>query len=340
MPDSNETRFDETTFGRVGFRRIVSNGHEGSSFGGATFRGVADFSGSQLLGGGATFDGAEFLDRASFVRAEFSTDHADRPAASFDTVDAAADIDLSSTHFAFVDPKHKRRASQSIASFTNLVAQGTLSLRDASFAAEPLVMDGIAAHGIVLDVDEVENVQRDKKQVLELIQRAARDRGDLGMANDADYRLHVLRSHGYSTPVRVADIVGYRWIAGYFVRPQNPLLALAVLVVCLAAVRAVARARDRRRAARRAFAKTPALAPHRLPRTSVPKCLWHGLLLYSGALSDTLSLIGPRRVELPAGGSRLLRLAEATACRVLLVCVVIGLANSNPTLRQFVDTFT
>jgi uncharacterized protein YjbI with pentapeptide repeats len=336
-----EADFGQATFGRGGFREIVSLAPSGANFADATFRGVADFSGSVLAGGGATFDGTEFLDRASFVRTAFWTSRP-HPAASFDTVDAAADVDLSSAGFAFVGRRgHRSLASQPIASFENLVAQGLVSLRGASFPAErPIVMEGLSAHGMVLDVDEVANVQRDKEQVLVLIQRAAKERDDLGMANDAEYRLHMLRSHRYSTVVRVADIVFYRWLAGYFVRPQYPLVALVVLVLCLSTVRAVVRGRERRKDTRRAFIQTAALAPHPPPRTPVRKWFRYGLVVYIGALLDTFSLIGPRRVDVGGSDSRFLRLGEATAYRLLLVCVIIGLANSNPTLRQFVDTFT
>jgi len=336
-----EADFGQATFGRAGFREIRSHAPSSAIFSKATFHGVADFSGSELRGGGATFDGTEFLDRASFVRTAFSTSRPG-PAASFDDADAAADVDLSFAHFEFFGRRGRRSpVSQPIASFRNLVAQGIVSLRGASFPADRLVaMDGLSAHGMVLDVDEVANVQRDREQVLALIQRAAKERDDLGMANDAEYRLHVLRSHRYPTAVRVADLVFYRCLAGYFVRPQYPLVALVVLVICFSTVRALVRARQRRRDARRTFIQTPKLTPQPPPRAPVRTWFGSGLVVYVGALLDTCSLIGPRRVDLEGGESRLLRLGEATAYRALLVCVVIGLANSNPTLRQFVDTFT
>jgi len=60
----------------------------------------------------------------------------------------------------------------------------------------------------------------------------------------------------------------------------------------------------------------------------------HGAGLLANVL-NTFALLGPRRGERePALSVRL----EAFAYRLLAVCALLGLANSNPTLRQMVDT--
>jgi hypothetical protein len=46
---------------------------------------------------------------------------------------------------------------------------------------------------------------------------------------------------------------------------------------------------------------------------------------------DTLALVG--RSKTASEGWRL----EVLAYRILLVCALVGLANSNPTLRQMID---
>jgi hypothetical protein len=55
-----------------------------------------------------------------------------------------------------------------------------------------------------------------------------------------------------------------------------------------------------------------------------------------GQLLDTLALVGRRRSDGESGDSSRRRL-EILAYRLLVVCALLGLANSNPTLRQMVD---
>jgi hypothetical protein len=52
---------------------------------------------------------------------------------------------------------------------------------------------------------------------------------------------------------------------------------------------------------------------------------------------DKLGLIRPQRSDGSAPPALSTRL-EGFAYRVLVVCAVLGLANSNPTLRQMVET--
>jgi hypothetical protein len=52
---------------------------------------------------------------------------------------------------------------------------------------------------------------------------------------------------------------------------------------------------------------------------------------------DTFALLAPRRGS-DAAARPLLQRLEAFGYRLLLVCALIALANSNPTLRQMVDT--
>jgi hypothetical protein len=49
---------------------------------------------------------------------------------------------------------------------------------------------------------------------------------------------------------------------------------------------------------------------------------------------ETLALIAPRRGD---PGDRPARRVEVFIYRLLVVCALIGLANSNPTLRQMFD---
>ena len=56
------------------------------------------------------------------------------------------------------------------------------------------------------------------------------------------------------------------------------------------------------------------------------------------ALFDTVAItIGGGNDSARGEGTRFLRRLEAVVSRLLLVCVLIGLANSNPRLRQVLD---
>jgi hypothetical protein len=122
----------------------------------------------------------------------------------------------------------------------------------------------------------------------------------------------VLESRSEPWYRRVPNIVFYRWLAGYFVRPQNPIAALLALVIVVSLVRVLKGTLTERRLATRAFI--------------VVQRFGHEFL-------DSLALITP-------GGDtpeRRSRRVESLAYRVLAVCALIGLANSNPTLREMFD---
>ena len=59
---------------------------------------------------------------------------------------------------------------------------------------------------------------------------------------------------------------------------------------------------------------------------------WPGLKEFGHELLDTLKLIWPGSAATATG-----RRFEAFGYRVLFVCMLIGFANSNPTLRQMLD---
>ena len=55
-------------------------------------------------------------------------------------------------------------------------------------------------------------------------------------------------------------------------------------------------------------------------------------------LLDTLTVVWPRKPDPESSDwTRLSRRVEGLAYRILIVCVLLGLANSNPTLRQMLD---
>jgi hypothetical protein len=148
-------------------------------------------------------------------------------------------------------------------------------------------------------------VQRsDREHVLELIEAGAKARGDLGVANDARFSLEVMQSRKDPWWKRAVNVVFFRVVAGYFVRPFHPILALLVLVAVVALVRV---GRSATGTAVRGLARR-----------------------FGHEFLDGLALILP-------GGDAGQRRLETLAYRVLVVCALIGLANSNPTLREMFD---
>ena len=337
--DFTRSSFDSAGFRAVQFRLPASR----AVFSQAVFRGDGDFS-QDVFVGGASFDGAQFLQHAAFVGTQFFAGPG-HTAVSFDNVGAAGDVDFSFANFipfGLSDTTRPGERAPLIASFFRLVVAGTLSFSNAEFPPGfGLGMNFLSAKNFVFDVDETALVDDDpgsstnRQHVLDLIESSSKNRDDLVTANDADYQLHVLRSRAYSWPLRVLDLVFYRWIAGYFVRPLRPLLALLALAILLSAVRIVVRrplaATDDAAATRK---PNPGSAPRRRGRW---RRLGGGLVSHVNDFLDTLTLVGPQRWSAAGGGQRLELRLESVVYRVLLACALIGLANSNPTLRQLVD---
>lgn len=351
--------FARSSFDATAFRGARFQGS--ADFRASVFRSGADFSQSMFMSG-ATFEVAQFLQRAAFVGAQFFG-QAGRVAASFASGGAAGDVDFSFANF------QAQGDVPEIADFSNFVAAGTLSFKDAEFPDDTtLQMNSLSAKSLVLQVDEARSVADGKddptkphqRDVLRLIESSAKNIGDLPIANDADFQLHVLRSRTESHWYRWADVFFYRDIAGYLVRPLQPLLTLLALAFLLTFARMYWTRRKEKRITRR---RTPAGPLHRrarrrlmpkrrhprrpVHRTTIPRRfgqrllrLWRLDVRFVNAYLDTLVLVAPGRRGRTSASERLERRIEVSVYRVLLVCVLIGLANSNPTLRQFVDAFT
>ena len=326
--------FERTTFGEVDFRGADFGSR--AVFTSATFGGAADYGGATFPRG-AVFDEAQFSSGAAFVGTEF-----DGPSliASFERTGAAGSLDFSFAQFK-PDPEpttgadtDRDREGQPMPalSFSELVSGGTVSFSNASFPPGfTIVMNRILATNLVLGVADASRVDDsgnkkmlNRRHVLELIESSAKARDDLLVANDADYELHVIAARNYGLVHRVFDVVVYRWIAGYFVRPLRPLVTLVLLALALAAVRLV-----RHRAPPRPHARRRRRRFRGLGRSS--------FAVLVNEFLDALTRILPQRRSDETPTARLGHRIEAVAYRVLLACALIGLANSNPTLRQVVD---
>lgn len=336
--------FRDATFGDATFDdvRFAAAAFDGASFRGAAlfndvrFRGQAafrdtdfrqrtDFSQAVFLAG-AVFKRAGFTEGASFLASRFFVSEPSDEAAVFGSVASAGDLDF--TFAVFRPMGHASGHSSPIAVFSGLVCGGSLVFRDTEFSeGQTIVMSRLHVEDLVLDVDVVPRIDSklDREPVLRMIEESAKARGDLGDANDAHYALRVLESENYSPFGHALDYVFYRGLAGYFARPFRPLVALLALASLLSLIRVLRlelkpMSEDARRAQR----------------------MWRGMMIRAGAfitgLLDTLSLLGPRRGGADATSPRLAVRIETFAYRALLVCALLGLANSNPTLRQMIDT--
>jgi hypothetical protein len=333
-----DTRFADVTFvgaffiGRAAFERASFRGS--ATFNSATFEGAAAFTGVDFrdratfdvtsFDAGTSFSGARFGQGASFLAADFHApitgkDEVEQPAASFDQASSSANLD-----FTFATFNSAPKKADEVAIFDGLVSGRSLLLGRAEFQDEDNVtMNRLQVADLVLAVDAVRLIRNsdDRQDVLKAIEDSAKARGDLGIANDAHYGARALRSTEFGPVLRAADTVFYRWIAGYFVKPFRPLLLFVALVALVALVSVL-----RKRAA------DDAPRPSRLRR-------WGGhCSRFLTCLLDTFALAGRRGTGNREEPVPLTVRAQVIVYRLLLVCALIGLANSNPTLRQMVDT--
>ena len=303
-----------------------------AAFDDAVFHGRTDFAQARFLGN-ASFLRTRFDDGATFEEAEFDAGHDRTTTVSFDSATAGGVLD-----FAYA-------VLHGQATFTRMSATGSISLANAR--VEPRCEFYDAAIGKTKQSEECVSVAQistpdfelgvpatlhavlheERPYVLGLIESSAKARGDISTANDAHYALRILDSQSDSWPVHALDFAFYRVIAGYFVRPLQPLAALLVLAGVATLIR---------------FGRTKLAGSdasrHRRPRSRLARAR-SGVLQTAHALGDgylrTLSLIGPARTATADVGQG--RWVEVLAYRLLLACVLIGLANSNPTLRQMFD---
>jgi hypothetical protein len=319
-----EANFQRTAFGATAdFGAYQFSGPP--SFDDAAFHGRTDFS-QAIFSGSASFARARFDDGANFEGSQFDDDLRASAIDTFDGVTAGGALD-----FAFAGFNGRTL-------LTYMSVNGPVSLREAEIepqcvvhgkqTEECLSVDQVNTPDLELSVSAALHALKrlQRSDVLGQIEASAKARSDIATANDAHYARLVLDSRGDSWPVHALDFAFYRVIAGYFVRPLQPLAALLVLAGLATLIR-FGRAR-----------LAPRTDAHRRPRSWPARARARALDTAHG-LGDgyvqTLSLIGPGWRSTTE--ERQSRWAEILAYRLLLACVLIGLANSNPTLRQMFD---
>jgi pentapeptide repeat protein len=307
--------------GAIAFDRAAFAGS--AEFAGATFDGPGSFAGVELNGpvdfslanfeGHAIFDYAHFGRDAAFLYTSFDG------GGSFVGIDAAGGLDFAhSTITETMDFDNARSARTVSFADAEFDPHGTLTLNDASLGGLLL-----GVHALLQHVDPL--VLGNRKQDLSLLDATARARDDLGLANDAHYNREVLHSAHMPWYWRPFNIVGYRYGAGYFVRPLNPVLILCVLAAGFALWRTYRASRhphqlDLDEVGRDADARPAARPAFRFASAFVSE--WGKTLLAvipgKGSATETYG-------------------AELVVYRVLGACALVGFANTNPTLRQMFD---
>ena len=324
----DSARFDGATFrGAARFHGASVDGF--ATFSDADFRRRSDFSSSEF-DGGVDFSGAQFGGDASLLGATFVAPGPRVEAATFQDASAAENLNFTFATFDSDTPANKPRAT-ALAAFPDLVCGGSLIFDNATFAPGDIDMQRLQAHDLIFNVDVAAHLgdKQQRRSILTMIENSAKARDDLQAANDAHYALRVDRSKDFGAVKHTLDAVFYRGIAGYFVRPFRPLVILFAIVALLSLLNAV-------RVARGASSESDLQVAMRRGRrvwTRTSRDCGNFLVCFL----DKLGLIRPQRGDGNAPPPLRTRL-EGFVYRVLVVCAVLGLANSNPTLRQMVET--
>ena len=343
-----------TFFGTADFGAYQFKGD--ASFTDANFRGRTDFS-QVTFTKEAIFERTRFDQGATFQSGTFG--ESGNPTGNlphkFDGVSAAGSL-----KFAFATFYDRT-------SFKNVEAVGPLSFARAIFDATCEVLAGtttkkttqciefeyVSAGGFDMSVNDVRRAIRtpdEQRVALRMVESSAQARGDLALANDAHYELQAMKNRALIP--HVLDVMFYRTIAGYFVRPLHPLLALLVLATMMSLVRAIRHGANGARAAAggspvgatskkagsdpapSAREGTPAPTPRHQALHRGGSLAFHTMQNLGHEILTTLALIGRQRGD---AGDAAGRRFEIFVYRVLVVLALIGFANSNPTLRQMLD---
>ena len=306
----------------------------------SSFAGDADFTLARFQGN-VDFGAAGFQGRTKFQAAIFSAE------AGFDRVAAGGPLDFEGAVFL-------RGAS-----LAGLTGAGSVSLEGVLLAPDMhLNLDNLLADSFSMDVGSVTGVRGTfvQEHVLSLIEGTARARGDIALANDARFELLSLENR-LSPPLhRVLDGFFYKTVAGYLVRPSHPLVTLVILVLVAAIIRSVptwlsilvawlggwrTRSRGKPKDSLMRRSHVTVLGIHKAVASFLADLArTMGLALKRkpapGEFSPQLAPAEREliRVYLIAG----VRWVEFLTYKVLIVLFLLGLGNSNSTIRQIIDS--
>ena len=341
----------------------------GASFAAATFAERADFTrrcfagcerppscdGAPGADGGVDFSGASFSGEASFVLARFADQARLRGVelgggARFLGACLNEGLDLSlSTNDGTLN--FNGALASGVVDLSNVVSSGSLSLAGLRALDVPgesgrvrtlsLAMEQLSASSLSMEVSTVGHVLGPdvQEEILALIEETAQADDNLALANDARYERLVRQERDGEW--RLADLVLYRGVAGYLVRPSHPLIAFLAILALATLVRI----------ARRGPAATPTGTgtgtedpSHPIRRRVLAAEQAVTVVFASVAASLSVAFRPTLRdaghPEADRVGSYLVvaaRWAEFLAYKVLLAVLLLTLANSYVAVRQIID---
>jgi uncharacterized protein YjbI with pentapeptide repeats len=290
----------------------------------AVFRGRSDFSRTTFFPH-TDFDDAYFADDAVFRRAVFYN------SASFERGTIGGWLDF------------KRASLTKNLQLLNLSAGG-LSFDGTTFnqpftinAEDVRPRDIEASVGVIDLVGQAQN----RGPLLHVLEQSAKERGDLGLANDAHYRLQELAARNDGFPRQVADYVIYRWVAGYLVRPWNPLVCLVIIVLVAALLRLFwPSANEIADSSGHPARESPVRGDQSGAKSVQNTAHLHQRLgrqvgsLPGRFVNAVLETIFGRREHSS------LRRVEVIVYAFLFACFLVAVGSSNPTLRDMIDAVT
>jgi hypothetical protein len=380
--------FTQATFGGpavfarspTGVACATDGGFAGDAvFSRATFEDTADFR-LQRVQGQARFDGTTFSGQATFSDTEFErgatfalSHFAGLEARSMEVKCRAAAAEAAAaclkTTFQYATATGPVDFTGTLFSgdvtFSNFTGEDSVTLRDVEITGAPS-FTAFKATDLRLDFSTVEKIStgQARMEILSVIEASARGRGDLDVANEAQFRRQAIKTDISDHPARkVARLVGYELAAGYFVRPLYPLLSFLALLLAFTCIRwwAWLRARDLpRRAVRASNAGRPEgaakvvsagarrratrLAALRAPRQPAESSRLRAIAAAFRSFTATLgiavrvdpkiALRDPDRIGAYAEAAR--RWSEYILFKALIALFLIALTASNATLREFV----
>ena len=291
---------------------------QGADFRQAAFAAEVDL--RQLcLAGPATFDQAIFNGPVSAAQAQFSND------ASFSNCRLTAGASFIDTHFGGVTSFSRASAGgrmdfeaasfDGIPVFSHFESTGVVSFKDARFHTK-VIFDKVEVKQLDLAFGDVFRLGAAQSHALTLIESGARGRSDIALANQARYDRLALEGDQRPLLHRVADWTFYRVVAGYLVRPLRPLSWLLGALLVAAGIRTIGSRRQN-------------------PRPGAT--LRRYLLQVERTVGVAVSKKASRQEDQDDAMATVAQWLEWGLYKALIVAFVIGVANSNETLRQMLD---
>lgn len=288
-----------------------------TSFVTATFAGTTTFNGASFEGAmhcrACTFAKTVTFARSTFGRAAAFTGSQFTGPATFDYASAGA-VDFIGT--TFLDE----------ASFFAMDSTGTVKFTNADFFGLTIFNNFTATH-LFFDLDDVGRIDGEEHQrrMLQFLEQDSRARGDVAFANEARYRYLTLSSRRLGPVPRFLDVVVYRGVFGYLVRPLRPALILLGLIALLSLVSVIRSAR-------------PGAVPGASAGTAARRRGRARVVQFLDESQDRLVRIPSFKFRAEGeANARIGSWLEFVVAKVLLVGVLLGLANSNETLRKMLD---